>query len=177
MIHEKYRELCIVPSDINDNLPILREFASECTHITELGVRAMVSTFAFLEGLPSGGKLVSIDIKDPSEYGGDAKAVKEAAKAKGIDFEFVLGSSLEVKLEETDMIFFDTDHTYKQLTEELKLHAHKAKKFLAFHDIASCAQELVPAINEFLEANPAWRVVMYKLNNNGLVILEHGTTD
>src|SRR3990167_216913 len=81
-------------SDINEHLPILKSFSKGV--VVELGVRYFVSTWALLAGRPK--KLVSIDIKHPQEYGGDLKEVEDVCKKEGLDFQFILGSSLEVEL-------------------------------------------------------------------------------
>ena len=47
-----YEERCKKPSDINEHLPTLKKYSEECEHITEMGVRWVVSTFAFLMGKP-----------------------------------------------------------------------------------------------------------------------------
>ena len=46
--------------------------------------------------------------------------------------EFIEASSLDVNIENSHCIFFDTDHTYKQLSQELHLHGNKSKKYLLF---------------------------------------------
>ena len=60
MITENYNRLCEIPSDINEHLPTLMKYASECEHITEMGVRNIVSTFALLMGEPK--RMISYDI-------------------------------------------------------------------------------------------------------------------
>ena len=50
-IEEKYKFLCKKPSDINEHLPTLYKYASECESIAELGVRGVISTWALLYGL------------------------------------------------------------------------------------------------------------------------------
>ncbi|MGD9307318.1 MAG: glycosyltransferase family 4 protein, partial [Desulfobacterales bacterium] len=40
-----YSQKCETPSDINQHLPILRKYAAQCSHITEFGVRGVVSTW------------------------------------------------------------------------------------------------------------------------------------
>ena len=47
VIEQKYKQRCTTPSDINEHLPVLRDYASKCTHITETGVRSAVSSYAF----------------------------------------------------------------------------------------------------------------------------------
>lgn len=163
--------LCETKSDINEHLPALRDLASECKSVTELGVRYCVSTWAFIEGL-NGGKLISVDIKHPKEYGGNLTAVEKACGEKDIDFTFIESDTLNIKLKPTDMIFFDTLHTYEHLKTELALHADKAKKYLVFHDTVSCESEIMPAINEFLEANKKWKVKEHYTNNNGVLVCE-----
>ena len=57
MIKENYEIVCRQLGDINEHLPILKRFSEECSHITEMGVRYMVSTWAFLAGLKKDGLL------------------------------------------------------------------------------------------------------------------------
>ena len=52
MIENYYNNLVNTPSDINEHLPTLRKYAEECDHITEMGVRWIVSTYAFLAAKP-----------------------------------------------------------------------------------------------------------------------------
>ena len=47
-----YNVLCNTPSDINEHMPTLYQFACTCSHITEMGVREVVSTWAFLNAKP-----------------------------------------------------------------------------------------------------------------------------
>jgi hypothetical protein len=47
---------------------------------------------------------------------------------------FNIGNTLEVDIDETDMLFIDTLHNGDQLEKELERSASKVKKFIAFHD-------------------------------------------
>ena len=163
-----YNELCKIPSDINEHLPTLRDLASECTHITEMGVRKIVSTWALLEGMKEG-KLIGIDICLPSYYGGDLDKFGRACQEKGIEFTFIHGNTLYVEIEETDLLFIDTLHTYDQLRKELERHSDKARKYIVFHDTVSCP-ELNQAIDELI-AKGKWKLFKHYENNNGLKIL------
>src|SRR3990167_9651099 len=114
---EKYEELCNQPSDINEHLPVLRDYASRCNHITEMGVRGVVSTYAFLMGLPE--KLIGYDIGEYKEQVAECKAIAEAEK---LNWNFIIADVLQVGIEATDFLFIDTFHTATQLQKELKLH-------------------------------------------------------
>ena len=166
-----FEYLCNTKSDINEHLPALRDLASKCDTVIEMGVRYCVSTWAFIEGLKKGTTLISIDIKHPSKYGGDLVSVEKACKNKGITSKFYEASTLEIDIPEVDMIFIDTDHTYAQLKGELERHGNKAKKYLVFHDTVSCETELMPAIEEFMKKNKKWKVKEHYKNNNGVLIL------
>ena len=186
-LETKVNEMYSIPSDINEHIPALVKYGSECETITEMGVRAICSTWAFLGSGPK--KMRSYDIQDPSNWGGDIQSVKDTAKAYGIDFDFILADVLKVEIEETDLLFLDTWHAYKQLKGELELHASKAKKYIVFHDTTSFAFKdetsyevwgedwkgegigIWRAIEEFLEANPEWKLVERFENNNGLTII------
>jgi hypothetical protein len=169
----EFEYLQLTPSDINEHLGTLRDLAKECTHITEMGVRYVVSTWAFAEGLESG-KLISIDIKHPhefqSQYRGGLEGVEDLCKAKGVEFQFILGDTLEVEIEPTELLFIDTLHEYEHLKMELEKHGDKATKYLVFHDTTSCP-ELNRAIDEFMDENDEWIVKDIYTNNNGLTIL------
>jgi hypothetical protein len=75
------------PSDINEHIPTLIEYASECETITEMGVRAITSTWAFLGAAPK--KLISYDMEDPSHYGANINLVYDVAKQYGLNFNFI----------------------------------------------------------------------------------------
>ena len=172
-----YNQRCSMPSDINEHLPTLKKYAEECDHITEMGVRWVVSTFAFMMGKPK--KLISIDIDPVEKHGIQTIDLITLAKTAGVEFEFVLGDTTEIEIEETDFLFIDTLHTYTQLKKELALHPSKVKKYIGFHDTTTFAQVgeykevgLWPAIEEFLNSNPEWVIAEKFENNNGLTILK-----
>lgn len=178
-LKEKYENLCNSPSDINEHLPTLKRYTEECDHVTEMGVRWVVSTFAFLMGQPK--KLVSIDIATPESFGGvSVDAITSVAQENGTAFEFILGDTREVEIEETDLLFIDTRHDYDQLRDELARHGEKVRKYIAFHDTtlfewsgetAGC-EGLWPAIEEFLAMNEHWVIHERFTNNNGLTVLK-----
>lgn len=156
---------CTVKTDINEHIPILRQLASECERVVELGVREGWSTRAFLT---QRNKLRSYDII-MWPY---VQHLFNTMKNVGRDFDYIHANSLHITLDECDMIFFDTEHTYKQLKAELELHGNKATKYLVFHDTVSYQHELMPAIQEFMEDNKHWKIKEHYTNNNGLLVLE-----
>jgi len=187
-ITEQFQLRVNSPSDINEHMEALKKYASECKHITEMGVRTVVSTWAFLEASPK--RLVSIDI-NPCPINDAAKAASDA----GIDFEFIQASTLDIEIEETDLLFIDTWHVYQQLKQEFKLHCDKARKYIILHDTTTFGERgesgsemrinimtnqmemvpfkgLWPAVEEFLQEHPEWKVKHRYTHNNGLTVLE-----
>lgn len=181
-INRKFEELCEKPSDINEHLKTLKQYASECEHVTEMGVRWIVSTWAFLAGQPK--HLQSYDIAHPKAWGGNLEEVQAAAMEAGIDFEFHQENVLESNIEETDLLFIDTLHRFSQLSQELKLHAEKARKYVILHDTKTFGltgddggEGLKKAINEFLDENVQWKIKEEFTNNNGLTVLSRRTQE
>jgi len=191
------------PSDINEHFPALIKYGSECDTITEMGVRWITSTWAFLGCAPK--YLVSYDMRDPSTWGEGSEHISDWAVSRGynniqdvydvaeeynLNFKFIQANVLDVEIEETDLLFLDTWHSYKQLKAELKLHASKVKKYLVFHDTTTYGyidetnyEELGDewkaegigiwkAIEEFLQDNPQWVLEQRYENNNGLTVLK-----
>jgi len=52
IIFKKFNELSNTQSDINEHLGTLKKYTQECNIIVEMGVRSIVSTWAFLAGKP-----------------------------------------------------------------------------------------------------------------------------
>lgn len=183
-IIDKYNQAKNTPSDINEHVETLYNLAKECNHITEMGVRNVVSTWAFMLRDPE--TLIGIDLHKNEN-------VKEA-KLMYPKWKFKIGDTTKIEIEPTDLLFIDTLHIYSQLKKELSLHADKVKKYIVLHDTMTYRTEdepaswqtleimqnykieektgLIPALNEFLEANKDWLVVKEYANNNGLMILK-----
>lgn len=174
MIDEYYTTLCEQRSDINEHLPTLYRYASECKHVTEMGVRDVVSTWAFLKSAPD--KLICYDIMRSKNI----DTALAAANKVGIEMEFHQKNVLSIEIEDTDLLFIDTLHQYVQLVQELNLHANKVRKYIIFHDTTKFAYTdevtgapggLWPAIEEFLTHNSSWQLIERYTNNNGLTII------
>ena len=78
------------PSDINEHVPTLLKYGQECDHITEMGVRWIVSTWVWLACAPK--KLIAYDIHDPSQWGASIKDVYDTAEKYGLDFPLIFKS-------------------------------------------------------------------------------------
>lgn len=183
--------------DIREHLDTLRTYASRCNHVTELGVRWVVSTWALMAGRPK--VLNSFDINHYSIYGVNPEILKTVSDKAGVMFNFYQEDVLTTdKLIETDLLFIDTVHSYKQLKMELHLHGNKVNKYIIFHDTTSFgemdeadikpnptwpvslveyyntlgnAQGINSAIIDFLVDNPEWKVDNLFTNNNGLMVI------
>lgn len=171
MIQKHYQKLLTIPSDIRLDLPILHDLATQCDHITELGTGFGNSTAAFLAAQPK--TLLSYDLR----FLDSALILKELKGAT--DFRLIQADVLQIELEPTDLLFIDTYHTYVQLSQELRLHASKARKFIAFHDTEVFGKTsedgtrpgLIAAVKEFLHNNPHWQLKSHSFIHNGLTVL------
>jgi len=192
------------PSDINEHLPTLLKYGSECDHITEMGVRWITSTWAFLGCAPKNG-LISIDMHHPDLWNKGGKEenptiiqrglnnisdVCQVAEEFGLKFDFLLANVLDIDIKQTDLLFLDTWHSYKQLNAELNKFHSKVNKYIVCHDTTTYAYTdetnyedlgeewkgenigIWRAIEEFLEKNPQWVLEKRFENNNGLTILK-----
>ena len=185
-INELYLKFFNTPGDINEHLPVLKEYAEKCDHVTEMGARWGCSTFAFLSGKPK--KIISYDInKNQNIILAENLAIED-----NLNFVFIQKNVLEVEIEETDLLFIDTWHKYGQLKEELKLHSNKVKKYIIFHDtesyefkdepdwgglyrdvkpLSTDKQGIWPAIEELIDSGE-WEIENRLKNNNGLTIIK-----
>lgn len=169
--------ITIKDKDIIEHVEILKQYASSVNHITEFGRRNGVSTCALLSGIPK--QFRSYDIRK----GKNDNIIQKTSIDKNIDCQINQGDTNIIDIEDTDLLFIDTLHTYKQLTNELNRHANKVRKYIMLHDTVTFGnkneindgsekQGLMPAINEFLDKNNGkWKIAEEYKNNNGLLIL------
>ena len=199
-IKTKYNFLCNLQSDINEHLPTLYRYATECESVIELGVRGCVSSWAFVYGLLNNNNknLKSLLLNDISP----CDIYELLYKTKNLDikisYEWINDLDLNVK-ENVDMTFIDTWHIYGQLKRELEKFSKVTNKYIIMHDtevdgirgetirsgwnsheqsrISGYPVEeincgLQKAIDEFLFNNKDWKLKEQFKNNNGLTILE-----
>jgi glycosyltransferase involved in cell wall biosynthesis len=170
----KFANGLIIDNDIYEHLPTLLDLANECETVTEFGVRWGYSTRAFLL---SRSKLLSYDLEL------DQRVVQlfDVARGRGKDCAYSKADTLELTIDETDLLFIDTEHSYGQLRAELDRHHTKAKKYIAFHDTYTYGttgeatgdrKGLLTAIIEFMRDHPEWKFKYHATNNNGLTIIE-----
>lgn len=167
------------PSDINEHMAVLYNYARKSVSVTELGVRSVVATWAFLRGA-----------KVYRGYDMFEHPNMKIIPMVHDNAKIIIADVLEVDIDETDFLFIDTFHTETQLKGELARHADKARKFIGFHDTftyaligeapyegmggrgVDCGKGLRGAIDEFLLNNKQWSVAYKTDRNNGLTILE-----
>ena len=174
-LDDDYRSVCECPTDINEHLPKLREYAEKCKHVTEMGLRWGNSTVAFMAARPE--KFISYDC----QYNSRIEYLIMMAKENDVNFHFRLDNTETVDIEETDLLFIDTNHHVEQCSVELALHHSKVRKYLIFHDTTTFWEKgqgweqghgLRYAIEPFLETHPEWIQDYRAMNNNGLLILK-----
>ena len=198
-IERGYRKHCEAESDINQHLPTLYKYASECTHITECGVRNAISSYAFAYALSKkeNSKHILIDICGCDKL----DLFLDECESENLHTIFYEESDLTCPTESTELLFIDTWHVYGHLKRELARWNSHATKYIILHDttvdgeIGESVREshlhdiekeikdsgltedeirkgLWPAVEEFIAGHPEWKIKERYTNNNGLTILE-----
>lgn len=182
-----FEQLITTPSDINEHLPTLYRYGRKCSHITEFGIRGGASTYAFMEAKPE--KVIGYDIL----WWEEMRDLLKYSVGK-TDLQFKITSTIKpgLQIQQTDLLFIDTLHTYNQLKQELEQHHNKVNKYIILHDVVTFGlkdedlyghadtknlkkekkQGLMPAVLDFILENDEWNLEEYYYNNNGLLILE-----
>lgn len=195
-LDDYYQFFCKRPSDIHEHLPVMKKLSGECDSVIEIGVRSMVSTWAWLRGLSErpdeGRSYIGIDLVKPPLL--TLEKAQELAEENGIAFQFWQANDMEIELEEADLLFIDSLHTYCHLTYELETFSGFIRKYIVLHDtsdpwgdqddnsylgnyseyppsIDRTKRGLWPAVVDFLSRHPEWKLHRRYLNNHGLTIL------
>ena len=162
------------PTDMFEHMDVIKSYSAQCESAVEFGVYDCTSTWALLAGHPK--RLTSYDIERRVEVS-EAEAVTAGS---GTVFRFVLASSLEVDIEECDLLFIDSMHTYEHLKRELDLHAGKVRKYILMHDTTTFGEigqtnekpGLWPAVAEFVRDHAEWSIAERRINCHGLTVLK-----
>jgi hypothetical protein len=200
-IKQTFQTLSNQTSDINEHLPTLSKYASECKSVFETGVRGCVSSWAFVHGL-----LTSSQDGEKTLFMNDIDVchiddLLNSVQGSPIRVSYEWKNNLELNFAEGqtyDLTFIDTWHVYGQLKRELAKFAPITNKYIIMHDtsvdewegetirfgmnaheqsrmsgfpIEEINRGLWPAVEEFLNANPDWVLHERFYNNNGLTIL------
>ena len=186
--------------DINEHLLYLSKLSRECSSILECGVRNVVSSWAFLNGLVKNKSETKILTSCDMTKSDSIRTLEEACVEHAVAFTFLECNDLLIPDENRyDMVFIDTWHIYGQLKRELAKFSKMATKYIVMHDTEidkihgetircgwnaqqqsaesgfpaeEITRGLQPAIDEFLAANPTWRIKEHFTHNNGLTVLE-----
>jgi len=191
-----FQHRCIIPSDINEHLLTLYDYTKKCDTVVECGVRDIVSSYAFGSGL-LGNPRNSYVLVDPYKSN-QIDGFLALCKSEGINATFVEQSDIKCPLIQTDLLFIDTWHVYGHLKRELAYWHSSVNKYIIMHDttvdewqgetircgwnaeqqsiqhgipVGEINKGLWPAIEEFLDEHPEWKIAKRYTNNNGLTIL------
>ncbi len=196
-MEDLYIKKCNQGSDINEHLPVLRDYASKCNSIVECGVRDIVSSYAFALGLKENPYNYYV-LVDPYRSG-QINDFLRLCKDNKVNASFIEQSDLTCPLITTDLLFIDTWHVYGQLKRELERWNRSVNKYIIMHDTTVDAVEgetvrlklnaveqskkygipvneinkgIWQAVEEFLDQNDDWTIEKRLTNNNGLTILK-----
>ena len=198
-IKNKYNNLSRFPSDINEHLPTLYKYATECETILETGVRGCVSSWALVYGLLNNNSVnKAIILNDISPCNIDELLAHTKDLPIIVQYKWVNNLELEIPYN-VDLTFIDTWHVYGQLKRELEKFSKITMKYIIMHDTTvdewegesirlhsnidaqvkfsgfprdEITRGLWPAISEFLSVHPEWVLHERFTNNNGLTILK-----
>lgn len=198
VIETNFKNLVNSPSDINEHLQTLANYASKCESVFETGVRGCISSWAFTHGLLNNQSSKKILFMNDIDKCNITKLLNET-KNLPIQINYEWKNNLDLVFTETfDLTFIDTWHVYGQLKRELHKFAPITNKYIIMHDttvdewkgetirmgmnaneqsmqsgfsLDEIYKGLWPAVQEFLDSNSDWVLHERFTHNNGLTIL------
>lgn len=192
-IERLYREYLVDGNSIAAHMPTLRDLAYGCRTVVELGCQFGKGATALLLGCTDDGNdgvLHSVDLHATGQ------ARELVARAGGCMI-FHECDTRTAPIPPCDMMFVDSFHSFAQVDAELKAHASKVRKYIAFHDtitfgtIAAADDRgnfsmtqnrgqmipleklgVLPAVVDLLMRDPSWQVIRNDKHGHGLIVLE-----
>ena len=199
-IRARYEAELRLPGNVEKHMPILFALASGFANITELGVHSVHSSWALARAASDGatrGERVTYRAVDIARDGRVTELEAALLQCPGVTFSFTEADDLLIDVWESNFLFLDTWHTYKQLTRELERWPQKVTHYIALHDTVLFADRdeseaqasrrkeelfsglparegLRAAVNEFLQTDEGanWHIFEHYTNQNGVMVLE-----
>ncbi len=144
-----------------------KKYASMVDTVVEFGVYTGLSTTAFLAANPK--KLRSYDITNVNLS--ILSELVSYAESNNIDFQFIIGNSLEIEIDNTDLLFIDTVHKRKHTEAELQRHSKNVNKYIILHDTTAWPG-VFEAVVDFLIKNNEWFIVEHCNKDSGMIVLK-----
>jgi hypothetical protein len=170
-LEENFLNLKIQPTawlgDSPSRFNTYKKYASMVDTIVEFGVYTGLSTTAFLAANPK--KLRSYDITDVNLS--ILSELNNYANNNNIDFQFIIGNSLEIEIDNTDLLFIDTVHKRKHTEAELQRHSKNVNKYIILHDTTAWPG-VFKAVVDFLIKNNDWFIIEHCNKNSGMIVLK-----
>lgn len=176
-----YMKAVNTQSDINEHCDKLRELASQCEHVTDIGQRYGVSSVALYAGMSQ--TFVQVIPHKVAPHALFA-AGGYAHLREGRDVRIQTGVTPHVDIEETDLLFLDTAHTASRIKAELEKYAPLVRRYIVRHDTQIYGETgegggpgLLIGIREYLREHPEWSVVYDTQKQYGLMVLSRDDRD
>jgi hypothetical protein len=167
------------PSDFNGHVAILKKFAENCTSAAEISLWHKPADVAMVAGLPGDGVFYSYCPRPKPRWGMFRAWMGDRFRPVVRD-----AHGPDTAVEPVDLLFLDTHHTAVALTDLLRNHADRAKKYIAVHCVEEYGEQgdtagpdgnplpgVLVAIREFVAVRQEWTVVHFDRSNHGLMIL------
>lgn len=170
-LEKRYELAASQPSDLNEHVPTLKELATGCEVVIDMGTRPGVSTIALLAAQPK--QLVSYA---PGLNG----LVKIAGKTSLVS---VRDDTRTASPLPCDLLFLDTEHSADHVYAELDRHAPDCRGRIVLHDTVVFGEKynggpgVLPAVRRYLREHQEWTVMRHDRNNNGLMVLTRLASD
>ena len=126
VLRDRYEHLCQGGSDIYEHLPTFVRTVRDlgATKVIELGVRAGVSTVAWLYALQDSGYLWSVDVHVPVPHDDGTELLEGFDDVLLNHWSFIHGNFTDPAVmiglpEQVDAIFLDGNHVYEETLVEL----------------------------------------------------------
>ncbi len=178
-----------VPRDLDQHLPLLKDLASKCNHVTEITKRRE-STVGLLAGRPavlvSYQKEADILLKTLSQVvTEDALTRTDSRHVQSITTHWGADSSEMDTIAETDLLYLDSVMSGERLAMELGQHGGRVRRFLVIRGTGAFGEKaegidapgLYHALRPWMEANPKWFISYHAQNEYGITVLANLAED
>jgi hypothetical protein len=169
-----FEAACAQPSDFHEHVPTLHDLAAKCAHVTELSTWFKPADVALAHGLGTRAEtlFVSVCRNQKPQW-------RALTRHLGERFTGTVAEPNTAEIDETDLLFVDTEHRADVLFPILERTHARVRKYITVHCTETFGESgdhpdtpgVLHALRTFGLRHPEWTVLRHDRNNHGLLVL------
>lgn len=168
------------PRDLDKHMDLLRQMGNQVDSITEFSGRQESAIALMMSNAPL---VRSYNLEANSALTHFVDVARKTWPDRKLELSKIPSGAVE-KIEDTDLLFLDQDHTYEAVLVELNKFGRSVGRYIILHDTdffglngPNNSRGVLWAIAEWIRSNPEWLIYAHTKHQYGMTLLAKDPED